>query len=45
MIKLFESTEKNFINNGLGNIQPLKCVEIKKKSLNGWYVEIEVSAS
>lgn len=42
IIKLFDANEKNFNNNGLGNIQPLKCIETKKKSLNGWYVEVEL---
>lgn len=42
IIKLFDTNEKKFNNNGLGNIQPLKCIETKKKSLNGWYVEVEL---
>lgn len=42
IIKLFDTNETKFNNNGLGNIQPLKCVETKKKSLNGWYVEVEL---
>ena len=41
MIKLFESTAKSFLDNGLGVIHPIKCIEHKKKSLNGWYVECE----
>lgn len=42
IIKLFDANEKKFNNNGLGNIQPLKCIETKKKSLNGWYVDVEL---
>lgn len=42
IIKLFDTNEKKFNNNGLGNIQSLKCIETKKKSLNGWYVEVEL---
>lgn len=42
IIKLFDTNEKKFNNNGLGNIQPLKCIETKKKSLNGWNVEVEL---
>lgn len=42
MIKIFEGDEKSFTTNGLGTIQPLKCVETKKISLNGWYIEVEV---
>lgn len=41
MIKLFESTATSFLNNGLGVLQQLKCIEHKKKSLNGWYIECE----
>ena len=43
MIKIFDSTEKEFRTNGLGTIRPLSCVETKKISLNGWSVSIEVS--
>lgn len=43
MIKLFEATATSFYDNGLGVIHPLKCIEYKKKSLNGWYVECEFS--
>lgn len=42
MIKIFEGNEKSFTTNGLGTIQPLKCIETKKISLNGWYIEVEV---
>lgn len=42
-MKLFEATETSFNDNGLGNLKPLKCLEYKKKSLNGWYIECEFS--
>ena len=40
MIKVYESSEKQFDDNGLGTIQPISCVETKKSQLNGWYVDI-----
>ncbi|MBQ9607852.1 MAG: phage tail protein [Lachnospiraceae bacterium] len=42
MIKIFNSNDKNFSSNGNIAISPLKCLEVKKKSLNGWYLEVEV---
>lgn len=42
MIKIFDSNETNFFTNGNIAIEPLKCIEIKKKSLNGWEVNVEV---
>lgn len=42
MIKLYDINETKFLNNGLCNMIPLKCLETKKKSLNGWFVEIEL---
>ena len=42
MIKIFDSNDKEFITNGIIAINPLKCLETKKKSLNGWYLDIEV---
>lgn len=42
MIKIFDSNETNFSTNGNIAIEPLKCIEIKKKSLNGWEVNVEV---
>ncbi len=39
---LFESTEKKFNTHGIGVVHPLKCLETKKKSLNGWYIECEL---
>ena len=44
MIKIFNALSKNFETNGLGAIQPLKCIETKKMSLNGWSVDVEVLA-
>lgn len=42
-MKIYESTEQQFSNNGLGVIKPLKCIEYKNKSLDGWYIEVTVS--
>lgn len=44
MIKIFPSNAKDFSSNGLININPISCKETKKKSLNGWYVELEISS-
>ena len=43
MIKIFNATDTNFNTAGNVIINPLYCHEIKKKSLNGWYIEVEVS--
>lgn len=42
MIKIFDSNETNFFTNGNIVIEPLKCIETKKKSLNGWYIDVEI---
>ena len=42
MIKIFNANDKDFSTAGNIIINPLKCKEFKKKSLNGWYLEIEV---
>lgn len=42
MIKIFDSNATNFSTNGNIAIEPLKCIEIKKKSLNGWEVNVEI---
>lgn len=42
MIKLFNSTDRDFSTNGNLCISPLKCIEKKSKSLNGWYLSVEV---
>lgn len=41
MIKFFNSNDSDFSTNGEFVAQPLKAIEVKKKSLNGWYVEFE----
>ena len=43
MIKIFDAQEKDFSSNGNVVIDPLKCKEYKKKSLNGWYIECEIN--
>lgn len=43
MIKIFNANDREFSTNGNIAIKPLKCLETKKKSLNGWYVEVEVN--
>lgn len=42
MIKIFDANDKDFNSNGNIVINPLKCLETKKKSLNGWYIEVEI---
>lgn len=42
MIKIFDATDTNFNSGGNIIIEPIKCREFKKKSLNGWYIEVEV---
>lgn len=42
-MKIYAPNEKNFITNGLGYILPIKCIEKKGKSLNGWSIDVEVS--
>ncbi len=42
-MKIYEPSEKRFNDNGLGVIKPLKCIEHKDKSLDGWYVEVTAS--
>lgn len=42
MIKIFNATDRSFNTNGNIAIKPKKCLETKKKSLNGWYIEVEV---
>ena len=43
MIKIFNENDRDFSSAGNIIIDPLKCIEYKKKSLNGWYIEVEVS--
>lgn len=42
MIKIFNATDTDFSTAGNIIINPLYCHEIKKKSLNGWYIEVEI---
>jgi phage minor structural protein len=42
MIKIFNANDRDFSTAGNIIIKPIKCNEIKKKSLNGWYIEVEV---
>lgn len=42
MIKIFDANDKDFTSAGNIVINPTKCLEYKKKSLNGWYIEVEV---
>ncbi len=43
MIKIFNANDRDFSTAGEKIIEPLKCNEIHKKSLNGWYIDVEVS--
>ena len=40
-VKIFSSDTRTFSKNGLINIRPLICKETKKKSLNGWYLDLQ----
>lgn len=42
MIKIFDANDTSFNTNGNIVIKPLKLLEVKKKSLNGWYIEVEI---
>lgn len=42
MIKIFDSNDRDFSTAGNIIINPTKCIEYKKKSLNGWYIEVEI---
>ena len=42
MIKIFNADDRNFGTNGNIAIKPIKCIETKKKSLNGWYIDVEI---
>lgn len=44
-MKIFKADERSFLTNGLGVIHPIKCIETKKKSLNGWSLSVEVPLS
>lgn len=43
MIKIFNANDRDFSSAGNIIINPLKCKEYKKKSLNGWYIDVEIS--
>lgn len=42
MIKIFNATDRVFSTAGNIIINPSKCIETRKKSLNGWYLDVEV---
>ena len=42
MIKIFNANDRDFSTAGNIIIEPIKCIEYKKKSLNGWYIEVEM---
>ena len=42
MIKIFNANDRDFSSVGNIILEPIKCVEFKKKSLNGWYIEVEL---
>ncbi len=42
MIKIFDSNDTDFSTAGNIIINPLKCIETRKKSLNGWYIDVEI---
>ena len=41
MIKIYDSTEKEYATNGLGTVETYKCEEEKNISLNGWKITVE----
>ena len=43
MIKIFDANTKEFSSNGNIVISPLSMLETKKKSLNGWSIDVQVS--
>lgn len=44
MIKIFNPNDDNFDSNGNICIDTYKCVETKKQSLSGWYIEVECAS-
>ena len=42
MIKIFNANDRDFSTAGNIIIEPTTCREFKKKSLNGWYIEVEM---
>lgn len=45
MIKIFDANDRDFSSAGNIIIKPLKCREYKKKSLNGWYIDVEIPSA
>ena len=45
MIKFFERNDRDFSSNGLFAVAPISCIETKKKSLNGWTIEVDLDIS
>lgn len=43
MIKIFDENDRVFNSNGNISLDPIKCIEVKKKSLNGWYIDCEIN--
>lgn len=41
-MKIYEPCTKEFDNNGLGQISFIKCIEEKRRSLNGWSIDCQV---
>ena len=42
MIKIFNANDRDFTTAGNIIIDSAKCLETHKKSLNGWYIEVEI---
>lgn len=42
MIKIFDANDRDFSTAGNIIIESIKCREFHKKSLNGWYIEVEL---
>ncbi len=42
MIKIFNSDDRDLSTAGNIIINPTKCIETRKKSLNGWYIDVEI---
>ena len=44
MIKVYSKNTEIFITNGLGNIEPISCIENKKKNIDGWTIDVVVQS-
>ena len=42
MIKIFNASDRDFTTAGNIIINPTKCIETRKKSLNGWFIDVEI---